>query len=116
MFKERINMIDIRRELADIGDEIREAVAASFEDTIFINGPRVKEFEKNAADFIGVKHAIGVANGTDALHLALLSMGIKEGDEVISTAFTFFATAEACAYIGAKPVFVDIDMDSMNID
>ena len=92
------------------------AVAVPFKDTIFINGPRVKESEKNAADFLGVKYAIGVANGTDALHLALLSIGVKKEDEVISTAFTFFATAEACAYIGAKPVFVDIDIDTMNIN
>jgi dTDP-4-amino-4,6-dideoxygalactose transaminase len=109
-------MIDIKRELADIGGEIKEAIAASLEDTIFIKGPRVKEFEKNAALFLGVKHAIGVANGTDALHLALRAIGVREGDEVITTAFTFFATAEACAYIGAKPVFADIDIDSMNIN
>ncbi len=116
MFKEKVNMIDIKRELADIGAEIKKAIDSSFEDTMFINGPRVKEFEKEAARFMGVKHAVGVANGTDALHLALRSMGVKNGDEVISTSFTFFATTEACAYIGAKPVFVDIDMDTMNID
>jgi dTDP-4-amino-4,6-dideoxygalactose transaminase len=113
---EKINMIDLKREIADIGVDIRAAVDRSFADTIFINGPRVKEFEAKAAEFLNVKHAIGVANGTDALHIALLGMGIKAGDEIITTPFTFYATAEACAYIGAKPVFVDIDEETMNID
>ena len=113
---ERINMIDIKRELADIGEEIKEAVAQSFDDTMFINGPRVKAFETAMADYLGVKYAIGVANGTEALHLGLRAIGVEAGDEVITTAFTFFATAEACAYIGAKPVFVDVEEGSMNID
>lgn len=116
MSKERINMIDIRRELNDFGADIKKAVDACFEDTMFINGPRLKDFEEKCKAFLGVKHAIGLANGTDALHLALLSTGIKEGDEVITTPFTFFATAEACMYIGAVPVFMDIDEKTMNID
>lgn len=113
---ERINMIDIKRELAEIGEELKASISRSFQDTMFINGPRVKEFEKKAAEFLGVKHAIGCANGTDAILLALLSLGIKPGDEVITTPFTFFATAEVCSCIGAKPVFVDIDDTTLDID
>jgi dTDP-4-amino-4,6-dideoxygalactose transaminase len=75
----------------------------------------VQAFEKEAADYLGVKHAIGCASGTDALHLALLAEGIGAGDEVITSAFTFIATAEAIKYVGAKPVFVDIDPQTFNI-
>ncbi len=116
MQNERINMLDLKRELNTIGGEIKAAIAESLTDTIFINGPRVKRFEANVATYLGVKHAIGVANGTDAIHLALRGAGIKEGDEVITTPNTFFATVEACAYIGATPVFSDIDGGTLNID
>lgn len=114
--QERINMLNIQRELDKYGDEILHAVKKSFADTMFINGPRVKEFEKDAAAYLGVKHAIGVANGTEAIHIGLRALDISAGDEVITTAFTFFATAEACEYIGAKTVFADIDEATMNID
>lgn len=114
--QERINMLNIQRELDKYGDEILGAVKQTFSDTMFINGPRVKAFEQDAADYLGVKYAIGVANGTEAIHIALRAVGVKAGDEVITTAFTFFATAEACEYIGAKTVFADIDEATMNID
>ena len=82
----------------------------------FILGPNVKAFEEEAAKFCGVKHAVGVASGTDAIHLALRACGIKAGDEVITTPFTFVATIETICYIGAKPVFVDIDRKTFNVD
>ena len=111
-----IPMLDIKRELGDIGDEIKKAINSSIEKTMFILGPNVKSFEENAGKYLGCKYAVGVASGTDALHLALRGAGIKDGDEVITTPFTFIATAEAIVYCGAKPVFVDVDRDTFNID
>ncbi|MCA1981111.1 MAG: DegT/DnrJ/EryC1/StrS family aminotransferase, partial [Calditerrivibrio sp.] len=111
-----IPMLDIKRELAVIGDEIKEEVNKSLNSTQFILGPNVKEFEEKAAKYLGCKYAVGVASGTDALHIALKSIGIKDGDEVITTPFTFIATAEAIVYCGGKPVFVDVDEKTFNID
>lgn len=96
--------------------EIDEAVHNVLESGHFIMGPNVTEFENEVAQYLGVKHALAVASGTDALHLAVLAAGIGEGDEVITTAFTFIGTAEAISYTGAKPVFVDTDPDTFNID
>lgn len=111
-----IPMVDLKQQYNEIKQEIDSAMIAALEATQFILGPNVQAFEKEAAEYLGVKHAIGVASGTDALHLALLAAGIGEGDEVITTAFTFIATAEAISYVGAKPVFVDIDPQTFNID
>lgn len=111
-----IPMLDIKRELADIGEEIKKEIDKSLNATQFILGPNVKEFEEKAAAYLGCKYAIGVASGTDALHLALKAIGIKDGDEVITTPFTFIATAESIVYCGGKPVFVDVDENTMNID
>jgi dTDP-4-amino-4,6-dideoxygalactose transaminase len=86
------------------------------ESTAFILGPNVSKLEEEVADYIGTKHAVGVASGTDALHLALLAHDIGPGDEVITSPFTFIATAEAIAYCGAKPVFIDIEPDTLNMD
>lgn len=110
-----IPMVNLRAQYAEIQFEIEAGLAQTMENCAFILGPNVQEFEQEAAHYLGVKHAIGVASGTDALHLALLAEGIGEGDEVITTAFTFIATAEAIRYVGAKPVFVDIDEKSFNI-
>ncbi|MEF3255558.1 MAG: DegT/DnrJ/EryC1/StrS family aminotransferase [Deferribacterales bacterium] len=111
-----IPMLDIKRELNIIGDEIKEEINKSLHATQFILGPNVKEFEEKAAKYLGCKYAVGVASGTDALHIALKAIGIKEDDEVITTPFTFIATAEAIVYCGGKPVFVDVDEKTMNID
>ncbi len=111
-----IPMVDLKQQYAEIKDEINESLLAALEATQFILGPNVQAFEKETAEYLGVKHAIGVASGTDALHLALAASGIGPGDEVITTPFTFIATAEAIAYVGATPVFVDIDKDTFNID
>src|SRR6476469_8126687 len=81
----------------------------------YILGPEVGAFEEELADFLGVKHAIGVANGTDALSIALRALGVGPGDEVVAPSFTFYATVEAIAAIGAKPVFCDIDAGTMNV-
>jgi len=111
-----IPMVNLKAQYADIKDEIEQGLARTLADCSFILGPNVQAFEQEAADYLGVKHAIGVASGTDALHLALAAEGIGARDEVITTAFTFIATAEAICYLGAKPVFVDIDPKTFNID
>lgn len=110
-----IPMVNLKAQYADIQDEIVSGFAETLDNCAFILGPNVQAFEKEAADYLGVKHAIGCASGTDALHLALLAAGIGPGDEVITTAFTFIATAEAIKYVGATPVFVDIDPGTFNI-
>lgn len=110
-----IPMVNLKAQYAEIKDEIERGLAATIENCSFILGPNVQAFEKEAADYLGVKHAIAVASGTDALHLALIAEGIGAGDEVITTAFTFIATAEAIKYVGAIPVFVDIDPKTFNI-
>ncbi len=109
-------MVNLKAQYAEIKDEIEAGLAETIANCSFILGPNVQAFEKEAAEYLGVKHAIGVASGTDALHLALFAAGIGEGDEVITTAFTFIATAEAIKYVGAKPVFVDINPKTFNID
>ncbi|MGR8980610.1 MAG: DegT/DnrJ/EryC1/StrS family aminotransferase [Gammaproteobacteria bacterium] len=110
-----IPMVNLKAQYAEIKDEIEQGLAETIANCTFILGPNVQAFEKEAADYLGVNHAIGVASGTDALHLALIAEGIGSGDEVITTAFTFIATAEAIKYVGAKPVFVDIDPRTFNI-
>jgi len=112
----RIPMVDLAAQYRDLQSELEPALAATLQAAQFILGPNVQAFEKEAAAYLGVKHAITCANGTDALHLALLAAGIGPGDEVITTPFTFIATAEAIAYVGAKAVFVDIDPQTFNID
>jgi dTDP-4-amino-4,6-dideoxygalactose transaminase len=111
-----IPMVDLKAQYETIKEEINNAVLGVIQSTHFILGPQGKSLEEEIAHYLGVKHAVGVASGTDALHLALLAAGIKRGDEVITTPFTFIATAEAISYVGAVPVFVDIDPDSFNID
>ncbi len=111
-----IPMVDLKAQYGEIKQEIEQVLSSVLDSGHFILGPNVQAFEKEAADYLGVKHALGVASGTDALHLALVAAGIGEGDEVITTAFTFIATAEAIRYVGAVPVFVDIEPDTFNID
>jgi len=111
-----IPMVDLKTQYHNLRDEIDKGLLDALDATQFILGPNVSAFEQEAAAFLGVKHAIAVASGTDALHLAMLAGGIGAGDEVITTPFTFIATAEAIRYVGAKPVFVDIDPRTFNID
>ena len=111
-----IPMVDLKTQYHTIKNEIDRAVLDAIESTQFILGPNVTAFEKEAAGYLGARHAITCASGTDALQLAILAAGIKPGDEVITSPFTFIATAEAICYAGAIPVFVDIDPKTFNID
>jgi len=111
-----IPMIDLKKQFSEIKDEVFEVLTEILESTQYILGPRVFELEQKIAGYHNVSEAIGVASGTDALHLAVKALGIGEGDEVITTPFTFFATAESIFYTGATPVFVDVEPDTMNID
>jgi perosamine synthetase len=99
-----------------LGAEEYEAVRRVLESGILAHGPEVEAFEKEFADYVGVKHAVAVANGTAALDVALKAIGIKPGDEVITTPFTFIATANSILFQGARPVFADIDLKTYNID
>jgi len=110
-----IPMVNLKAQYAEIKAEVESGLAETIANCTFILGPNVQAFEQEAAAYLGVKHAIGVASGTDALHLALIAEGIGAGDEVITTPFTFIATAEAIRYVGAIPVFVDIDPRTFNI-
>lgn len=111
-----IPMVDLRIQYEAIEEEINAAVLGVIRNTTFILGPQGKALEQSVAAYHGVKHAVGVASGTDALHLALRAADIGPGDEVITSPFTFIATAEAISYVGAIPVFVDILPDTFNID
>ena len=111
-----IPMVDLKRQYARLKNEIDQAVGQALEQTQFILGPNVSALETEIAAYHGLPYAVGCANGTDALLLALRACGIGSGDEVITTPFTFIATAEVVALVGAKPVFVDICPDTFNID
>ena len=111
-----ISMTDLTVQSDSIKEEIDEAIRRVIKSGRFILGPEVETFEREIADYCGVKYAIGVASGTDALILSLMACGVKPGDEVITTPFTFIATAEAITHCGAVPVFVDIDRRTYNID
>ena len=111
-----IPMLDLKAEYALLKDEIEPAVLAALAACQYIGGPNVKAFEAEAATYAGVKHAIACASGTDALLIALRAIDLKPGDEVITTPFTFVATASTIVMCGATPVFVDVDPRSFNLD
>jgi len=110
-----IPLVSLKRQYTSIKGEIDKAIQGIIDKTSFVGGEEIREFEREFAKFCSVKYAVGVSNGTDALYLALRAIGIKEGDEVITTPHTFIATAEAITLNSAKPVFVDIDKDTYNI-
>lgn len=111
-----IPMLDLKAEYALLKDEIEPAVCAALAACQYIGGPNVKAFEAEAAAYAGVRHAISCASGTDALLIALRAIGLTAGDEVITTPFTFVATASTVVMCGATPVFVDIDPRTFNLD
>jgi dTDP-4-amino-4,6-dideoxygalactose transaminase len=113
---EPIPMLDLVPEIEEQWDDLMKAVEGVLRSGKFILGPNVDAFEEEIAEYLGVKHAIGVNSGTDALMISLRALGIGPGDEVITTPFTFFATAESISNVGAIPVFVDIDPVTFNID
>lgn len=108
-------MLDLQSEVQELWPELQPAVEAVLKSGVFIGGPEVERFEAAAAEYLGVKHAIGLNSGTDALILGLEALGIGPDDEVITTAFSFFATSEAVLRLGATPVFVDIDPHTLNM-
>ncbi len=116
MSKIEIPIYDPRPEIAALQGEIDAAIRRVLDSGRFILGPEVEAFEEEVADYLGVRHAVGLNSGTDALVIGLRALGVGPGDEVITTPFTFFATAEAISLVGAKPVFVDIDPRTFNID
>ncbi len=112
----KVSLLDLQAQYRPLRDEIRKVMDEVCDTQALILGPHVEKFEKHLAEYCGTKHAIGLSSGTDALLCALMAIGIKPGDEVICPTFTFFATAGSIARLGAKPVFVDIEPGSFNID
>ncbi|MGO4108817.1 DegT/DnrJ/EryC1/StrS family aminotransferase [Paenibacillus sp. YAF4_2] len=112
----KIPVLDLSYEIQELKPQLMKAFEEVIDNGAFIMGPNVKTFEQEAARYLGVEHAIALNSGTDALVIALLAAGIGEGDEVITTPFTFFATAEAISQVRATPVFVDIELDTYNMD
>ncbi len=112
----KIPLLDLKKQYSSIKNEIDNAVKKVIDDQDFILGEEVSSLEKEISEYCCAKYGVGVASGTDALILSLKALGIGQGDEVITTPFTFFATAESISIVGAKPVFVDIDPKTYNID
>jgi UDP-2-acetamido-2-deoxy-ribo-hexuluronate aminotransferase len=112
----RVQFIALERQYEAYKAELGDAIQTVYESGVFIQGPVVAKVEEELARFIGVKHCISCGSGTDALLISLLSVGIKPGDEVITSPFTFFAAAEVVSLLGAKPIFVDIDRETFNIN
>jgi dTDP-4-amino-4,6-dideoxygalactose transaminase len=111
-----IPLVDVRAQYAPLLPEIKQAIDGVLESGQFVLGPNLSAFEEEAARYLGVREAIGVGNGTDAIVLVLNALEIGPGDEVVCPAFTFYATAEAIARVGATPVFADIDPQTLNLD
>lgn len=114
--RKMIPVVDLRKQYESIKGEIDDAISGVIESMQFVLGPEVVKFEEEFANYCQTKFAFGVNSGTSALHLAMLAAGIGPGDEVITVSYTFVATAAAVCYVGARPVFVDIDPDTCNID
>jgi dTDP-4-amino-4,6-dideoxygalactose transaminase len=112
----KIQMVDLNGQYKKIKSEVDTAISNVIETTAFINGPQVKSFQKNLETYLDIKHVIPCANGTDALQIAMMGLGLEQGDEVITADFTFAATVEVIALLKLTPVLVDVDEDTFNID
>jgi len=112
----QVPLLDLKAQYATIKDEIKAAINEVLESQYFIMGPKVQKFEEEITKYCNVQHAVGVASGSDALLLALMAIDVGHGDEVITTPYTFFATAGSISRLGTKPVFVDIDAKTYNIN
>ncbi|MEC3905705.1 DegT/DnrJ/EryC1/StrS family aminotransferase [Tamlana sp. 2201CG12-4] len=112
----KIQMVDLKGQYNDIKAIVNPSIQEVIENTAFINGPKVHEFQKNLESYLGVKHVIPCANGTDALQIAMMGLGLKPGDEVITADFTFAATVEVIALLQLTPVLVDVNEDDFNIN
>jgi dTDP-4-amino-4,6-dideoxygalactose transaminase len=112
----KVPLVDLKTEVGQLWDELQPAVEEVLRSGRFVSGPNVQAFERETAAYVGVRHAIGLNSGTDALVIGLRALGVGSGDEVITTPFTFVATAEAICRVGARPVFVDIDPRTFNLD
>lgn len=112
----KIQMVDLRGQYEHIKDEVNKGIQEVLDTTTFINGPAVHAFQKELEEYLNVKHVIPCANGTDALQIAMMGLGLKPGDEVITADFTFAATVEVIALLQLTPVLVDVDPDTFNID
>ena len=112
----KIQMVDLKGQYEAIKESVNSAVLEVMESSAFVNGPKVHEFQKNLEDYLGVKHVIPCANGTDALQICMMGLGLKPGDEIITADFTFAATVEVIALLGLTPVLVDVYPDTFNID
>ncbi|MGY6528571.1 MAG: DegT/DnrJ/EryC1/StrS family aminotransferase [Cyanobacterium sp.] len=112
----KIPILDLKLQYQQLKSEIDGAIALVLESTQFVLGPEVQKLEQEIASFLGVNHAIGVNSGTDALIIALRALNIGEGDEVITTPFSFYATAESISLVGAKPIFAQVEADSFNLN
>ena len=109
-------MVDLKGQYAAIKDVVDSSIQEIIDNTTFVNGPKVHEFQKNLENYLGVKHVIPCANGTDALQIAMMGLGLEQGDEVITADFTFAATVEVIALLKLTPVLVDVDPETFNID
>ncbi|RKV86794.1 MAG: transcriptional regulator, partial [Bacteroidetes bacterium] len=107
----KIQMVDLHSQYLKIKNEVDSGIASVIESSSFVKGDKVAEFQRHLETYLGVKHVIPVANGTDALQIALMALGLRPGDEVITPTFTFIATAEVVALLGLIPVLVDVDED-----
>ncbi len=112
----KIQMVDLHSQYLKIKNEIDNAIQQVIDSCAFINGPAVKDFQKDLEEYLGIKHVIPCANGTDALMISMIALGLKPGDEVITASFTFIATAEVIAVLGLTPILVDINPDTFNLD
>ncbi|UCE85248.1 MAG: aminotransferase class I/II-fold pyridoxal phosphate-dependent enzyme, partial [Deltaproteobacteria bacterium] len=113
---ERVPCVDLAAEYGQVGSAVEAAVERVLRSGQYVLGPETRAFEEEMAERVGARFAVGVGSGTEALHLALRAVGVGAGDEVVTVAFTYFATVEAILQIGARPVFVDIEPDGFNLD